>query len=244
MDLVLDDNKFLDEVVHGRVYNLVSRHKCFEVVRVEDIDVGGEVVFGLNELQLGLESGILLSEAAELLLLGLVNLLGLVDFEREVVGDLGLLLDLGLELGNDLGGLGVSYLVFFVLDVSLEHLLVKIELLIEQVVVLLLLLVELDGQLVVVLLGSLLLRDQLLHLDVLIPLELGLETLDGQVFPRESLLFELLVLLLRHFPCFSQLVLLVTQVVGDVLQLLHLDLLHLQIDTRVENLIAQLRLLS
>jgi hypothetical protein len=210
LDLVLNDNKFLDEVVHGRVYNLVSRHKCFEVVRVEDIDVGGEVVFGLNELQLGLESGILLSEAAELLLFGLVDLLGLVDFEREVVGDLGLLLDLGLELGNDLGGLGVSYLVFFVLDVSLEHLLVKIELLIEQVVVLLLLLVELDGQLVVVLLGSLLVRDQLLHLDVLVALELGLETLDGQVFPRESLLLELLVLDLRHFPCLSQLVLLMT----------------------------------
>ena len=109
---------------------------------------------------------------------------------------------------------------------------------------LLLLLVELDGQLVVVLLGSLLLRDQLLHLDVLVALELSLETLDSQVFPRESLLLELLVLDLRHFAGLSQLVLLVTQVLSDVLQLLHLDLLHLQIDTRVENLIAQLSLFS
>ena len=141
MDLILDYNKFLDEVVHGRVYNLVSRHKCFEVVRVEDVDVGGEVVLGLNELEFGLECGILLSEAAELLLFGLVDLFGLIDEVREVVGDLRLFLDLSLEFGNDLRGLGISYLVFFVLDVSLKHLLVQFELLFKKVIVFLLLLV-------------------------------------------------------------------------------------------------------
>ena len=96
----------------------------------------------------------------------------------------------------------------------------------------------------IVLLGGLLLRDELLDLDVLVALELGLESLDGEVVPGEGLLLELLVLNLSHALGLSQLVLLLTQVLRDVLQLLHLDLLHLQVHSRVENLITQLRLLG
>ena len=108
----------------------------------------------------------------------------------------------------------------------------------------LLLLIQLDCQLVIVLLGGLLLRDEFLDLDVFVALELGLESLDGEVFPREGLFLELLVFDLGHALGLSQLVLLLTEVLGDVLQLLHLDLLHLQVHSRIENLITQLSLLG
>ncbi len=244
LDLILDNNEFLDEIVHGRVNNFVGRHECFEVVGVENVDVGGEVVFRLNKFELGFESRVLLSKSAELLLLIPVDLLGLINELCQVVGDFGLLFDLGLKLGDDLSGLAVPLLVLLELYVGLQHLLVKFKLLLEQVIVLLLLLVELDGEFMVVLLGGLLLRDQLLHLDVLVALQLGLQTLDGHVLAGKGLFLELLVLDLGEALGLGQLVLLLAQVLSNVLKLLHLDLLHLQVDTRIEDLIAQLGFLS
>lgn len=185
-----------------------------------------------------------MSKSAELLLLSPVDLLGLINELCQVVGDLGLLFDLCLKLGDDLSGLAVPLLVFLELYVGLQHLLVKFELLLEQVIVLLLLLVELDGKFMVVLLGSLLLCDQLLHLDVLVTLQLGLQTLDGHVLAGKGLFLELLVLDLGKALGLGQLVLLLAQVLSDVLELLHLDLLHLQVDTGIEDLIAQLGFLS
>ncbi len=198
----------------------------------------------MNKFELGFESRVLLSKSAELLLLSPVDLLGLINELCQVVGDLGLLFDLDLKLGDHLSGLRVPLLVLLELYVGLQHLLVKFELLLEQVIVLLFLLVKLDGKFMVVLLGSLLLRDQLLHLDVLVTLQLSLQTLDGHVLAGESLFLELLVLDLGKALGLGQLVLLLAQVLSDVLELLHLDLLHLQVDTRIEDLIAQLGFLS
>lgn len=185
-----------------------------------------------------------MSKSAELLLLIPVDLLGLINELCQVVGDLGLLFDLCLKLGDYLSGLAVPLLVLFELYVGLQHLLVKFELLLEQVIVLLLLLVELDSKFMVVLLGSLLLRDELLNFNVLVALQLGLQTLDGHVLAGEGLFLELLILDLGEALGLGKLILLLAQVLSDVLELLHLDLLHLQVDTRIEDLIAQLGLLS
>ena len=79
LDLVLNDYEFLNEVVHCGVHDLVGRHECLEVVRVEHVHICGEVVLGLNELQLGLKSCVLLCESPKLLFLSLVDLLGLIN---------------------------------------------------------------------------------------------------------------------------------------------------------------------
>lgn len=65
------------------------------------IDVGSEVVLGLYELELSLECGVHLCELSELLLLNSVDLLLLIDPLGELISDLGLCLNLCLQVGDD-----------------------------------------------------------------------------------------------------------------------------------------------
>ena len=94
------------------------------------------------------------------------------------------------------------------------------------------------------LLGSLLLSNQLLHFNVLVTLKLGLKTLQSQVLLGCSLLLELLVLDLSESLGLIELLLLVIEVLSDVLELLNLDLLHFKVDSGVEDLFAQLSFFS
>jgi len=208
------------------------------------IDVGGEVILGLNELELGLKCGVHLCELAELLLLDLVYLLGLLDFVTQILGDLGLRVDVLLETLDDLGRLAVLRLGLLKVAGLEQLLLVELELLIEELLELLLLLVKLDGQLLIVLLSCLLLSDKLLNLYVLITLQFGLKALQCKILLGSSLLLELFIFDFSESLSLSELLLLVVEVLGDVLELLYLDLLHLEVDAGVEYLLAQLGLLG
>ena len=62
------------------------------------IDISGEIVLGLYEFEFSLKCGIHLCELPELLLLDSVDLLLLIDPLSELVSDLGLRLNLRLQI--------------------------------------------------------------------------------------------------------------------------------------------------
>jgi hypothetical protein len=83
-------------------YHVVRCHERLKVIRIENVHIGCEIVLGLYELKFGPQSSVHLRQFSEPLLLNAIHFPFIIHLVSQSIRDLGLSLDLSLELYENL----------------------------------------------------------------------------------------------------------------------------------------------